>query len=209
MYHLVESISLRNNTIENLEYHQWRLNRTVLHLAPGLDIESPELQLKAYIEQQDLSGFSEKQHKIRVLYSIDKGTNLQFNEFQCAAYTTKNTQYALLRYSDLIEYSYKWEDRKELAKVVGELPPRHDALIVKNGFFSDAGASNICFYDGEKWFTPGSCLLAGTMRQQLIENNTIIPEDIRPRELKLFKKISLINALNPLQTIEFSPENVL
>lgn len=206
MYRLVESISLRNKDVENLEYHQWRLNRTAGKLCPDLDISKHSLW--DYINKQDLSSYSDSHYKIRILYSLTE-TSISFNTFQCNAYKTKDTRFALLRHSDLIEYSYKWENRQELTKLVGVLPAQHDALIVKQGFFSDASASNICFYDGTKWFTPGQCLLPGTMRQQLLEKGLLIKEDIRPRELKLFKKISLINALNPLETIEFSPDNVL
>jgi 4-amino-4-deoxychorismate lyase len=47
----------------------------------------------------------------------------------------------------------------------------------------------------DAWYTPWSALLKGTMRQKLIDNGSIIEEEIRLGDIRSFKTFKLINAM--------------
>jgi 4-amino-4-deoxychorismate lyase len=70
-----------------------------------------------------------------------------------------------------------------------------DILIVKRGHVTDCSFSNIIFRRGNHWYTPWSALLKGTQRQRLIEENKLIEEEIRLKDIRSFDTFKLINAM--------------
>ena len=98
-------------------------------------------------------------------------------------------------HSNSISYSHKFEDRKELNKMFELREDCDDIIIVKNDHFTDASYANLVFYRDQKWFTPTTCLLNGTMRRQLLEKKIILEEEITTRDLVRYKKVKLINAM--------------
>ncbi len=82
-----------------------------------------------------------------------------------------------------------------------------DVLIVKNGLLTDTSYANIAFFDGVQWLTPATPLLAGTRRQQLLEQGVITEATLHPSDLKQFKFAKLMNAMltwaeSPLISVE-------
>ena len=78
-----------------------------------------------------------------------------------------------------------------------------EIIIVQNGQITDTSYSNLVFFDGEKWITPTTYLLNGTMRQSLLQTKQIIEKPIQVEDLNRFESFKLINAMMDL---EESPE---
>ncbi|MCD6355308.1 MAG: aminotransferase class IV [Prolixibacteraceae bacterium] len=70
-----------------------------------------------------------------------------------------------------------------------------DILIVINGCITDSFAANPIFFDGKKWWTPDTPLLAGTQRAWLIEEEKLLVCSIPVNDLSKYKKAGLINAM--------------
>jgi len=75
-----------------------------------------------------------------------------------------------------------------------------EILIIKQNLITDTSFSNITFFDGTRWITPSSPLLAGTMRSFLIQKQVIVEKEIRVTDLKDFEKARLINAMLPFES---------
>ncbi len=69
---------------------------------------------------------------------------------------------------------------------------------MRKKLITDSCFANVAFYDGSTWMTPRSPLLQGVRRRYLLENKKIILMDIGLADLKGFREISLINAMNGL-----------
>ncbi len=74
---------------------------------------------------------------------------------------------------------------------------------------TDATYSNIIFKKKLEWFTPASCLLPGTMRQNLIENGKLRVEEIRAQNVGGFEKFKLINSMLLDQGPETDVSNIV
>ena len=96
---------------------------------------------------------------------------------------------------DGLDYSHKYINRKRLEKLFSQKGNCDDILIVKNGLITDTSFANILFYNGIEWLSPANPLLKGTQRQFLLETEQIITAEIRPSDLKYFKKARLVNAM--------------
>jgi 4-amino-4-deoxychorismate lyase len=85
-----------------------------------------------------------------------------------------------------------------------------DILIINNGRVTDTSYCNVVFSDGEKFLTSSTPLLRGTKREKLIREKIIKEEEITLKDLRLFKKAILINAMIDIDdNIEVSTENII
>lgn len=131
---------------------------------------------------------NESIYKCRVIYN----THIQTVEF--TPYQIKPIQSLQLVEANEIDYSHKYLDRSIFSHLL-EKSTADDILIVKNGFLTDTSYANIVFWDGIRWFTPDTPLLAGTKRQYLLDTNLIESRKLRPKDLQHFTHARLINAL--------------
>lgn len=108
-----------------------------------------------------------------------------------------------------IEYHFKWEDRRAFSKIMKQRPDCQEVILTKNELLTDSTIANPAFFDGEKWLTPATFLLPGTRRQMLIDNGILQEELIFRKDLRLFKKVALLNAMRglewalPLEILDF------
>jgi len=183
MCQLVESIKLKDGVIQNLEYHQMRMNRSMDELFP----ESPKINLERAITipENCNSGI----FKVRVLY----GNSVQKIEIE--PYTFRTIQSLKVVHHESIDYHLKYTDRQILQKLFAQRENYDDIIIVKNGLVTDSFAANLFFFDGETWFTPNSPLLKGTKRQLLIDQGFVFEKKIRLEDIRSYQKIGLINAM--------------
>ncbi len=93
-----------------------------------------------------------------------------------------------------IEYSHKLTDRTRLIALMDAAAP-DGIIIVMHGFITDAYHSNLAFYDGARWVTPDTPLLAGRMREWLLRTGQISLAPIRPQDLANYRAFKLINAM--------------
>jgi len=180
---LVESLKLKDGVIQNLEYHQSRMNRSMDELFP--DAARINLKTVISIPANCISGV----FKVRILY----GSFIEKIEIE--SYTLRTIQSLKVVHHESVDYHLKYTDRQILQHLFAQRENYDDIIIVKNGFVTDSFAANLLFYDGEKWFTPTTPLLRGTKRQLLIDQGIISEKEIREEAISGFQKVGLINAM--------------
>ena len=180
---LIESIKVLNKKFYNLEFHSERLNRS------RKDLFGKEGHIDLSNELVIPGSLGDGLYKCRVVYS-DEIISAEFLPYQ-------KRQIATLKIikDDNIEYSHKYEDRGCIDKLYQLKGDCDDILIIKNLCITDTAFSNIVFFDGRKWITPSSPLLKGIKREMLIRSGEIVEDEIMIKDLKKFKKASLINAM--------------
>ncbi len=186
MCRLIESIRVAGQQLKNIDYHNERLNRSRNHLFN----KKNNIDIRDYVEIKNNSPHEER--KCRVIYKED----IEQVEFE--NYSIKKIPGLKLVYDDQIEYDFKYENRYTFQQYLEKHKP-FEILIVKEGYITDSSFSNIAFYDGHHWYTPSTYLLKGTMRSFLAELGQLRIADIKPADLKHFKKACLINAMLDLQ----------
>lgn len=185
---LFETIRLQNGVLQNLEYHNFRLNQSrkaIFHASDSINLD-----LILHIPDTCLQGI----FKCKIIYTT-KVEDVYFEP-----YLPRPVNSLKLITDDTIAYNFKYTDRNQLDKLYAKRGTSDEILIVRNGFITDTSFSNITFYTGDKWLTPAIPLLAGTMRSFLIENKTIIEAKIKVTDLPQFQKARLINAMLPFES---------
>lgn len=185
---LFETIRLQDGILQNIEYHNIRLNHSRKTLYKSTD----EILLEKEIHPP--STCRQGLHKCRVTYSKE----IKSIDFE--PYLPHVVKSLRLIEDDSILYNYKYTNRGSLNKLLTKRERFDEIIIVKKGYITDTSYSNIIFFDGTKWVTPSTPLLHGTMRSFLLENNMISEIPIKVADLKQFQKARLINAMNPFES---------
>jgi 4-amino-4-deoxychorismate lyase len=173
----------------NLHYHQARMNDSRAALFSNCGII--ELEKAILVPDYAQKGV----FKCRVIY----GTNIE--RIELVPYSIPRITRMKLVFTDTIEYSRKFLDRSELGRLFDARFGADDIIIVKRGYCTDASFSNIALFDGVRWYTPGRPLLPGTKRQKLLDEGIITEAEIAPSDLKLFQRLSCINAMLDLDEV--------
>lgn len=197
MSRLFESIRLENGMLMNLEYHQARMNASRLALfAPAT-----QLNLEDHIHIPDTCRHG--LFKCRVVYAEE------IERVEFVPYQRKPITSLACVDGNPVQYEHKFENRSSI-EALSRSVIADDILIIKNGLVTDTSIANIVFFDGSKWITPASPLLAGTARARLLKNGRIVEDEIRHADLFLFKKSALINAMLDLdERFTINPNNIL
>lgn len=183
MYPLVESLKLKDGIIQNLEYHQNRMNRSMDELFP--DAAGINLGTAISIPADCTSGV----FKVRVLY----GSSVEKIEIE--PYHFRTIKSLKVVHHESVDYHLKYTDRQILQELFARRGECDDIIIIKNGLVTDSFAANLVFFDGEKWFTPTTPLLRGTKRQLLIDREIIFEKEIREEDIRSYQKVGLVNAM--------------
>lgn len=181
---LLETIRLENGHLQNLPWHQQRLNRSQQALFADFEPIALEEAI-AVPEQFRPNGI----FKCRLTY----GQRIEKIEFE--PYTFRTIRSLQLVDAGHIEYRHKYADRSALEALFFKREKADDVLLVKNGVLTDTSYANVAFFDGEKWLTPALPLLPGTCRERLLAEGKIREADIRLADILFFKKIKLFNAM--------------
>lgn len=185
MSQFIESIKVEDKKIFLLDQHQKRVNETFSYFGK----EKP-LNLSAIFSslEHDEDGL----YKFRIVYDLT------------GKHSTQMIPYAMSEISDfqLVEnnsydYSFKFENRKELEKMK-ILAKAAEIIIVKNNHLTDASYANLLFKKGKDWFTPKTFLLNGTQRQTLLKSKKIKEAEITLNNLSDYSHFQLINSMNDL-----------
>lgn len=185
---LFETIRIQDGVLQNIEYHNLRLNHSRKSLYKSMDEINLEQIIK--IPATCKTGL----FKCRVVYSKEV-KNIEFEPY--LPHVVKSLR---LIEDNQISYNYKYTNRGSLNTLLTKRERFDEILIVKKRFITDTSYSNIIFFDGTQWFTPSTPLLHGTMRSFLLEKNLITERPIKVLDLKSFQKARLINAMNPFET---------
>ena len=190
MSQLFEAIKVENGKLFNIEYHNERLNRSRKEMFGCND--SIDLNKEIKIPKDIRKGL----YKCRVVY--DK----KINKIEFLPYIKPKIKTLKIIECNDIDYKYKYLDRTKIEELLKQKGECDDILIVKKGLVTDTSIANICFYDGQKWITPNEPLLRGTKRAKLLKEGLISEEKITQKDIKKFKKASLINAMLDLEDVQ-------
>lgn len=176
MSRLIETIRVSEGRAENLQYHLERMNDSsqavfgdTLHWKP-----------KDFI--RDMEFPSTGVHKLRIVYDQTGKTS------GLSPYTIRPVPSLTLVVDNDIAYDHKFENRTRLERF-------GDALFIKNDLVTDVSYANIIFMKDDRWYTPDSYLLNGTMRRYLLDNKKISERRITVGDIKSFTHFKLINAM--------------
>lgn len=183
MSQFIESIKVEDTEIFLLDQHQKRVNETFSYFGKEVSINIDEIFKSLKHDEDGL-------YKFKITYDLT------------GKYRTQMIPYALSEIANfqLVEnnsydYSFKFEDRKELEKMK-ILSKAAEIIIVKNNHITDSSYSNLLFKKGKDWFTPKTFLLNGVQRQSLLKSKKIKEAEITLQNLSEYSHFQLINALN-------------
>ena len=185
MSQFFESIKVEDQEIFLLDQHQKRVNETFSYFGKEASINIAEIFESLEHDEDGL-------YKFRITYDLT------------GKYRTQMIPYAMSEIANfqLVEnnsydYSFKFEDRKELEKMK-TLSKAAEIIIVKNNHITDSSYSNLIFKKGKDWFTPKTFLLNGVQRQHLLKTKKIKEAEITLQNLSEYSHFQLINAMNEL-----------
>ncbi|MDE5731282.1 MAG: aminotransferase class IV [Alistipes sp.] len=128
--------------------------------------------------------------KCRILY------DRAIRRIECTPYEPRRiASLRLVEACDGLDYRLKRADRRELEALRAQRGACDEVLIVRGGAITDTSYSNVVFFDGRRYVTPDTCLLAGVRRHELLRSGRIVEERITPRDLERFERVWLINAM--------------
>jgi len=182
MYQLFETIKIIGGEPQNLSLHGERMNRSRRELFGNNDL----LKLSDYITVPNTD--KDSIIRCRVIYAIS------VNSIDFSPYIPTNIKTLKIVDADTLVYDYKYLDRSRLTALIDK-SAADDILIMRNGCVTDVSFANIVFTDGERWITPDTPLLQGTMREFLLRKGLIKMDRITINDLSLFTHFRLINAM--------------
>lgn len=183
MCRFIETIRLENGQLGDLSYHEARMNRAITDVLQRNRYVNLEAILA--MEKFPMSGL----YKVRLVYSTE------VHSVEVTPYVARRVQSLKIVHSDSISYSHKFEERGELNSLFEQRGTCDDIIIVKDNLVADSSYANLAFKIKDRWVTPRSCLLNGTMRQQLIDKKIITEDHIALRDLERYESVKLINAM--------------
>lgn len=183
MYPLLETIRLENGRIQNLEYHEKRVDYSLDRLFGKRNI--PPLKEIIGLKASQLRGI----YKCRLLYSSDEYS------IETELYRKRTIEWLLIVEEPDIKYSLKYADRSVFEKLYDNDDHNSEIIITQNGILTDTRYTNIALMKDGVWHTPKTPLLEGTQRALLLDNGIIQPKEIHIDSLSEYSKIRLFNAM--------------
>ena len=192
MSQFIESIKIEDKKIFLLDLHQKRVDDTFAHFGKESSINLSEIFRNLDHDEDGL-------YKLRISYDLNKNFRTQLIPY--AISEINNFQLVV---NNVYDYSFKFEDRKELEKMLQQARSG-EIIIVKNNHITDTSFSNILFKKGKDWFTPSTYLLNGVQRQHLLQKNKIKEAEITMQNVSEYSHFQLINAMNDFDDMFIYP----
>ena len=182
MYPFFETIRYVNGVLENVSYHQARINRTVSALGGKTYIQLDKIQLLHDFEKDIV-------YKIKCLYNLEGAYHIEKE-----IYHKKIIQTVSIHQAALEEYQYKYTNRTWLNDALKNAGT-DEIIIVQNNMVKDGNYANLVFFNGTEWHTPLHPLLLGTHRARLIDENKITEKVIALSDLANYTSLKYVNAM--------------
>ena len=182
MYPFFETIRYKNGILENVSYHQTRINRTLRALGGNTPIQLDKIQLLHDFEKDIV-------YKIKCLYNLEGAYHIEK-----AVYHKKTIQTVSIHQAALEEYQNKYTDRTWLNEALKK-SGTDEIIIVQNNMVKDGNYANLVFFNGTEWHTPLHPLLLGTHRARLIDENKIIEKNITLSDIANYTSLKYVNAM--------------
>jgi 4-amino-4-deoxychorismate lyase len=182
MYLFFETIRYVNGILENLSYHQARINRTLRALGGNTPIQLDKIHIEGNVEKDIV-------YKIKCLYNLEGAFHTEKE-----VYHKKIIQTVSIHLAAQEEYQFKYTNRSWLNDALKK-SGTDEIIIVQNNIVKDGNYANLAFFNGSEWHTPLHPLLLGTHRARLIDQNKIIEKDITLSDLANYTTLKYINAM--------------
>jgi len=182
MYPFFETIRYKNGILENLSYHQIRINRTLRALDGNTSIQLDEIHIEGDFEKDIV-------YKIKCLYNLEGAFHIEKD-----IYNKKTIQTVSIHLAAQEEYQFKFTDRTWLNDALKKLGT-DEIIIVQNNIIKDGNYANLVFFNGIEWHTPLHPLLLGTHRARLINENKIIEKNITLSDIANYTSLKYVNAM--------------
>ena len=182
MYPFFETIRYKNGILENVSYHQTRINRTLRALGGNTPIQLDKIQLVHDFEKDIV-------YKIKCIYNLEGAYHIEK-----AVYHKKTIQTVSIHQAAQEEYQFKYTNRTWLNDALKNAGT-DEMIIVQNNMIKDGNYANLVFFNGSEWHTPLHPLLLGTHRARLIDQNKIIEKNITLSDLANYTTLKYINAM--------------
>ncbi len=192
MSQFIESIKIEDQEIFLLELHQKRVNATFAHFGKEGSIDIAKIF-------KDLEHDENGLYKLKITYDLNKNFRTQLIPYAIS----EIVDFQLIE-NNVYDYSFKFEDRKELEKMISKAKAS-EIIIVKNNHITDTSYSNLLFLKGKEWFTPSTYLLNGVQRTHLLKNKKIKEAEITLQNITEFSHFQLINAMNDFDDMFIYP----
>jgi 4-amino-4-deoxychorismate lyase len=183
MSQFFESIRVNDGVVENLNFHQARVNKTL----NAFDASQHSIDLTKIIQQLVLPTLG--LFKLRISYDLNGNSEAKCNPYQ---YKQIN-DFALVDIKGH-RYDYKYANRDWINEALAQYG-KDEIIMHDDGLIKDCSYTNIVFFDGANWYTPESPLLEGTQREKLIQEGIITPKALYVSEVPNFQKFKCINAM--------------
>ncbi|NLZ96070.1 MAG: hypothetical protein GX921_09660 [Bacteroidales bacterium] len=180
----IEVIKVVNGEFVNPQPHIERIFRTTQHFFPKpLSVQLNNYMIPAEFQSNNLV-------KCRVVY----GSKIVSIDFE--SYKMRSIKSLSLVEHNTIDYAYKYYNRDIIKRLKATHSESDDILIVKNSQVTDTSFTNVVFKDhAGNLYTPKSTLLAGTKREQLLNDGTIHEKEIQLYDINSYEGVYLINAM--------------
>ena len=179
---LLETIQIRNGEPLHTEYHHRRFNNSRQECF-GL---SDEISLVDLIKVP--ADMQQGIYRCRMVYG-PSDINMEF-----VPYHFRDIRSLKLVNAGDVNYRLKYADRSRLTELFELRGSCDDIIMVQDGCLTDSYAANLVFFDGQRWYTPDTPLLAGTQRARLLDTGEITETRITTSNFRDFSKVGLINA---------------
>ncbi len=186
MKQFLETICIRDGVPQHLEWHQRRVDATMLHFCPG-HRHSWFLADCFDVPSEFQSGVT----RCRVLYDAHL---LSIHYFP---YTPRIIEtLKIVEAPPGFDYRYKYADRTVLEVLYDQRGDADDILLTREGWVTDTSVANIAFKKNGRWYTPSIPLLAGTTWKRLVTSGILITCPIHFSHLLRFETFKVFNAMN-------------
>jgi len=182
MYPFFETIRYKNGILENVAYHQARINRTLRALGGNTPIQLDKMHIEGNVENDIV-------YKIKCLYNLEGAFHIEKE-----VYNKKSIQTVSIYQAAQEEYQFKYTNRIWLNDALKK-SRTDEIIIVQNNIVKDGNYANLVFFNGTEWHTPLHPLLLGTHRTRLVDENKIIEKDIKLSDLANYTLLKYINAM--------------
>jgi 4-amino-4-deoxychorismate lyase len=180
----IETIKIENGIAHNLDLHLERASKTCFHHFGVRTV----LPFDAIINEIR-SSHSEGIYKLRIIYAG------KIEHYTIEKYEPKIVKTLKIVDGGNIDYSFKYEERMALNKLLDLRGDCDDIIIIKDGYVTDTSFSNLVFSEGEQLFTPSRFLLNGIKRQQLLRDGKIKEKEIKMADINKYSNVFLINSM--------------
>ncbi len=193
---LIESICIKNQQVQLLEYHNQRANMA----RSALYKKAEMLDLGKVI---DVAEAKESIVKCRIVYG-DKIESVAYQPYELRPIRSLK----VIEIDDTWNYDHKYLDRDQLDVYFSQRGSADDMIMIQNGLVTDSYYGNLAFLKNGMWYTPEKPLLKGTKRARLIDQEQIIQQHITQEQITSYESVRIFNAMIEFGQIELSVDAI-